>query len=941
MPATSATDLKESTGKRKRLTQACEGCRRKKVKCDGAKPRCRNCDRLNQDCNYVNTGRRGRTAGTSKARAKVAKPSPMPMAAAAASLKAMVPQLSTAASTATSPTALGPVMSLPIPAAGALPDPLIHPTLSSHPSPSHTNGHSVLPGPGPLEDAPLPATASLPGAPAPLPPPPLSSTPPKHSPSYTALSRMAMVQTLEKNLDECIRAMNCSLHLGNTSGLTYRSPFFPKIPGLVRSPANYEAPTLTASPAKSSAAIHPTDAAPPPNWDSDPDLGLLLTTFFRYGHQAVPVVDRTRFQDSLRAQQPVPVLVYSMCAFATNYLAVSAKVRQAKASKYVQLFQSAMTHAHNHPSVEHIQALLIMAHHETATANIYRAWNYSGQATRMTLALGLNVLDGEAGANHPSARNLPTDDAGLEWLRQVFWSCFLYDRFWSLELGFSNAIDEREICLYLPRVHPPWCPAEPGYQERYEHDEASAVIDANDVGKIETMQSGQAVGPDVFLIKLVTLFGDILRLRNRSEQFYHTYTAQISRQFATIDESLAAWALSLPEYLALEYIPTDLQPKLDGVIRDMRPIYEQLGQASVFPSDNEWAQDELGRCRGFILNLHAYYHVAIMFLHRCRILDADNHHPTIEATGLETSHSYERCYSAMTKVSEIAQHVLDLDARFVSPFLPFAFYHAALFLISFANYVPETEFVQHWQRIQQLRRALEHTQHCWGISKYYLQVLAVDHPDLPPGIDAAVNVGTSRMASPSTAATSADPLVAVSISELLATSMPQVMPTIGGLATAAPPPPAAAATPGYSLGLSSLPLTAAVDGRGPLKAPSLVIQHPYHQATLFVPPADIGHLYAASTSSSPLVSPANALMVEPPSYMSAVVNPAILQGSDGAATLGLVPGPAQAALAAGGLRPTMALSMDGVQPGPPVAWSHTAPSPVSRPPSQKKPEIVP
>ncbi|KAJ1978140.1 hypothetical protein H4R35_002017 [Dimargaris xerosporica] len=938
MPATSVNDPKESTGKRKRLTQACEGCRRKKVKCDGAKPRCRNCDRLNQDCNYVNTGRRGRTAGSSKARAKVAKPSPTSMAIAAASLQAMVPQLPAVGSATTSPTTLDPGLPLPVPAAGALPDPLIRPTLPSHPSPSQTNGHSVPPGSRPPGDTPLPATASLPGAQAPLPPPSVGATPPKLSPSYTALSRAAMVQTLEKNLDECIRAMNCSLHLGNTSGLTYRSPFFPKIPGLARSPATYEAPALSTSPYKRSALILPTDTESPPNWESDPDLGPLLTTFFRYGHQAVPVVDRTRFRDSLRSQQAVPVLVYSMCAFATNYLAVSPDIRQAKASKYSQLFQGAMTHAHNYPSVEHIQALLIMAHHETATANIYRAWNYSGQATRMTLALGLNVLDGDAGANHPSARNLPTDDAGLEWLRQVFWSCFLYDRFWSLELGFSNAIDEREICLYLPRVHPPWCPAEPGYQERYEHDEASAIIDANDVGKIETMQSGQAVGPDVFLIKLVTLFGDILRLRNRSEQFYHTYTAQISRQFATIDESLAAWALSLPEYLALEYVPTDLQPKLDRVIRDTRQIYEQLGQVSAFPSDSDWTRDELGRCRGFILNLHAYYHVAVMFLHRCRILDADNHHPTIEATGLETSHSYERCYSAMSKVSEIALHVLELDCRFVSPFLPFAFYHAALFLISFANYVPETEFVQHWQSIQQLRRALEHTQHCWGISKYYLQVLAVDPPDVSSGMDAATSVGTPRIASPVAAAASTDPLTAESISELLASSMPQVLPAMGGLVTAAPPP---VATAGYSLGLSNLPLAAAVDGNGALKAPPLVIQHPYHQATLFVPPADIGHLYAASASSSPLVSPANALMAESSSYMSAVVNPAILQGTDGAAALGLVPGPGQAVLAAGGAPPTMALTMDGTRPGPPVAWSHTAPNPVPRPPSQKKPEIVP
>ncbi|KAI9228080.1 MAG: hypothetical protein DHS80DRAFT_16133, partial [Piptocephalis tieghemiana] len=45
--------------KRKRLAQACEPCRRKKVKCNGQHPTCSRCAALNLECNYVpRTGKR-------------------------------------------------------------------------------------------------------------------------------------------------------------------------------------------------------------------------------------------------------------------------------------------------------------------------------------------------------------------------------------------------------------------------------------------------------------------------------------------------------------------------------------------------------------------------------------------------------------------------------------------------------------------------------------------------------------------------------------------------------------------------------------------------------------------------------------------------------------------------------------------------------------------
>ncbi|ORX85290.1 hypothetical protein K493DRAFT_238711, partial [Basidiobolus meristosporus CBS 931.73] len=48
-----------SSNKRKRLTQACDCCRRMKVKCDTDKPACATCRRLNVTCTFL-TGNKKR-----------------------------------------------------------------------------------------------------------------------------------------------------------------------------------------------------------------------------------------------------------------------------------------------------------------------------------------------------------------------------------------------------------------------------------------------------------------------------------------------------------------------------------------------------------------------------------------------------------------------------------------------------------------------------------------------------------------------------------------------------------------------------------------------------------------------------------------------------------------------------------------------------------------
>ncbi|KAI8642680.1 fungal-specific transcription factor domain-containing protein [Parasitella parasitica] len=48
----------QASAKRKRLSLACNVCRRKKIKCDGAKPTCGKCERFKQECTYTDVVRK-------------------------------------------------------------------------------------------------------------------------------------------------------------------------------------------------------------------------------------------------------------------------------------------------------------------------------------------------------------------------------------------------------------------------------------------------------------------------------------------------------------------------------------------------------------------------------------------------------------------------------------------------------------------------------------------------------------------------------------------------------------------------------------------------------------------------------------------------------------------------------------------------------------------
>ncbi|KAJ1957341.1 hypothetical protein IWQ62_005114, partial [Dispira parvispora] len=516
--------------------------------------------------------------------------------------------------------------------------------------------------------------------------------------------RRSMVETLERNLEECCLAFETTLHLGNTSGLTYQSPFFPKISGKSHSSSIVPSPKTQANPM--SVSMEDSPPTPPPSVETS--VKTLVDLFFRFGHWMVPVLDQVSFMNDFEAQRLPPALLYSVCTFATTFMETNSSVKDLHTRYFSHQVTQALNTSPQVPSQDKVQALIIMAYHFCGMANYYQAWDYGGQATRMALALGLHVLDGAVGANVPAARNIPNDNATLEHSRRLFWVCFLFDRFWSLVLGFSPAIDEREICLCLPHPFHDWCANSLGYYVLYEHDEILSTKDEQNLDTLTAVIDPPPLGPDALVVKLMTYLGDIVRIRNRSGTFFHSHAQQIPFHFSVLDNRLGMWALSLPDYLSYA-----------NVVNNSTAPLSSTGQPL--------SHDQMARWKAYLLFIHAFYHIAVMFLHRCRIVDDINPHPSIPCVPSDSDASFDRCHQSMQHVCEIAFHCLSIDARFLSPFLPFTFYHAALFLITYADRIKPENFATHQEQIGRLRNALRHTQKQWKICQLYLQVLDLEN----------------------------------------------------------------------------------------------------------------------------------------------------------------------------------------------------------------------
>lgn len=129
-----------------------------------------------------------------------------------------------------------------------------------------------------------------------------------------------------------------------------------------------------------------------------------------------------------------PFLLCAVLAQAARYSTHqnSTEVGNHFASKALQFMLEAIDR--DGSSISTLQGLLIFSARECACGRVSQGWLYSGMAFRMMRDLGIDVSPGRLG----KGQNLTEEDLALR--RQVFWSCYTWDKTMSVCLGRGAAV---------------------------------------------------------------------------------------------------------------------------------------------------------------------------------------------------------------------------------------------------------------------------------------------------------------------------------------------------------------------------------------------------------------------------------------------------------------------------------------------------------------------
>ncbi|RCI05130.1 hypothetical protein CU098_011193 [Rhizopus stolonifer] len=389
--------------KRQRVSRACDLCRKKKIKCDGAAPICNNCQSFSQECTYKDTTKkRGPPKGYIEAIEN--------------RLQKLEGYLGTVAEK------------------DQTDDPKLKELLEELRSPLETSfGEQIKTRPQrrkqrtkqvPLdkrdpEDSPFIQSPTLSHS-------DLAETPTEEEGNGTAgqltMDENGLVRYLGKSsgfylLSNSRTYQNGAFHF---SGYHHKKP-------------------------KKGEKKYPVDIFElPPNDLSEHLISLYLTHFY----PVLPMFYKKRIVCPKKPLDPIsPLLLNAIYAMASR-ISNDSRVRSDPSSSdtagdvFFERARCLLDDYYDTPRISTVQALLLLASHQMGAMRPARAWLYSGMAFRMAQDLGLN-------RNCDSWNIIPEE---RERRKRVFWCCFIVDRLISAVYGRSSNFEEKDCDTPFPSV---------------------------------------------------------------------------------------------------------------------------------------------------------------------------------------------------------------------------------------------------------------------------------------------------------------------------------------------------------------------------------------------------------------------------------------------------------------------------------------------------------
>ncbi|CAG8454430.1 1994_t:CDS:2 [Dentiscutata erythropus] len=620
--------------KRKRLTQACDACRKKKVKCSGEKPSCNNCSRLNVPCTYLpSTRKRGPRVGLVESLEKRLQQME----------KLLQPLKEQGLVDDSDDNSLGPSTKKPrlnpISTTGIDPDDQLYSDQTSSASSANSiSQHSrefttktqfsspptqfIKPSPDDHNEQ-----AEF-----------INSYSQSLQPRQSQLKNANESTTIEVIREECMPNLPQNVKIEETSddqffGNTSPHPGFRKN---CRTIINFQLQN----------SLFISNGLP-----TEDIVEHLALCFFRHIDGQLSMFHEHTFMRQLRQNKVSPLLILAMCAVSSRYSEhpnIKRDPPYLSGEPYAHQASKHVLEALDSPCIEAVQAFILLGLYSYGSSHGARTYMYIGMAVRMAHSLGLHKLDDITPNSPPDQKVSEEVFIAKETKRRTFWSCFMFDRFSACALGRPLLMQEEDCDVRLPCIESVWALESP-----YSSPVINEQLNSQYI-KQHTSLVLAKTGVIACFHSVNTLLGRVCTYVNRSRPTNVLPPWSPTSEFSILENDIEDWYQSiLPHYSYSR---------------------ERLIELIAVRSGGAFA------------SLHLLYYAAIVVLNRPNFIKFQKREPMPAYEVEFIRSSSERCYNAAKQITSIASDVLKVGCQFMCPFTLYPlFVSATIYLTDFNN----------------------------------------------------------------------------------------------------------------------------------------------------------------------------------------------------------------------------------------------------------------
>ncbi|KAJ1731695.1 hypothetical protein LPJ61_002405 [Coemansia biformis] len=290
-----------------------------------------------------------------------------------------------------------------------------------------------------------------------------------------------------------------------------------------------------------------------PNAMSPEVISELVDTLFRYSNHMSEILHEETFRRQFAVGTLSPLLLYSALASAARYSkhpAVRTDPPHNASAVYMNKAKLLAMDAMEEPSLGNAQGLLIMCTMHFILGNEVLSTFYRALALNMCIILGYNRLDSVIGAA-PTSNGcmqdiIPSSSMSMDWVdresaRRLWWTIFSIENYSSVCMGLAPSIQAEHCDVKLPASTTEWLQG----RARPEDDSGAA-----------TKRPRVAVSPlhqlPAYHSQLSLIFSKVAWLVTRTD----ASTEDAVVQFGDLNAVLQRWYEGLPRELRLSSVDT-------------------------------------------------------------------------------------------------------------------------------------------------------------------------------------------------------------------------------------------------------------------------------------------------------------------------------------------------------------------------------------------------